>query len=460
MKTENTDHFYRNQKFYYLIIKIPITLMPGIFVMIYVYFFWEYLGMNYTYFIIGMVIYGFFNAINDPLLGQWSDRVDVNKWGSRRLIFIKYGGIIWALFFFLMWFPWSYDNPLIIFLHFIIILVLYDTMLTMVILVWDALLPEIAETIEDRNKIFFLGGILGTVASLPVLFVLTIMRAGLIAFQIFTGTIAIISAIIFVTAAIKLRERPELHQDRNVLGIFQSLKQCLRSRSFVTFTMFRFFQVVNGIMIFSFMFVYVLLFTEGFEIFLLIVFGIGAMFGQWLYLTLSEKKEMQSLIMNGMTTGIIIAFIAFFISLIEGTLYIWVSLLIIRVILGGYSVFINPYLLLITDEDEMKYNARREGMYLGTNAIFNKIAEAIGPIIAVTVLLYFGYKQNAPEGFKQSESAIIGIKFLLFIVPAAMDLLGMVSLKFYPLKGEKLRELKEKIKILHQEKSLQYHKAK
>ncbi|TFF97259.1 MAG: hypothetical protein EU540_09040, partial [Promethearchaeota archaeon] len=249
MKNENTDNFYRNQKFYYLIIKIPNTLMPGIFAMIYVYFFWEYLGMNYTYFIIGMVIYGFFNAINDPLLGQWSDRVDVNKWGSRRLIFIKYGGIIWALFFFVMWFPWSYNNPLIIFLHFIIMLVLYDTMLTMVILVWDALLPEIAETIEDRNKIFFLGGILGTVASLPILFVLTIIRAGLIAFQIFTGIIAIISAIIFVTAAIKLRERPELHQDRNVLGIFKSLKQCLRSRSFVTFTIFRFFQVVNGTMI-------------------------------------------------------------------------------------------------------------------------------------------------------------------------------------------------------------------
>ena len=23
-----------------------------------------------------------FNALNDPLLGQWSDRVNINKWGS------------------------------------------------------------------------------------------------------------------------------------------------------------------------------------------------------------------------------------------------------------------------------------------------------------------------------------------------------------------------------------------
>jgi GPH family glycoside/pentoside/hexuronide:cation symporter len=86
--------------------------------MVYIYFFWDYLGMEQAYFVVAMVIYGIFNALNDPLLGQWSDRVNVNKWGSRRLIFIKYGGPLWALFFVLLWIPWSYDNQLIIFLHF------------------------------------------------------------------------------------------------------------------------------------------------------------------------------------------------------------------------------------------------------------------------------------------------------------------------------------------------------
>ncbi len=99
---EETSAFYRKQKFYYLTHKIPFTLFPGIFGMVYVYFFWDYLGMEQAFFVVGMIIYGIFNALNDPLLGQWSDRVDVNKWGSRRLIFIKYGGPIWALFFFLI----------------------------------------------------------------------------------------------------------------------------------------------------------------------------------------------------------------------------------------------------------------------------------------------------------------------------------------------------------------------
>ena len=122
--TEDSNKFYRKQKFYYLIIKAPFTLIPGIFLMVYIYYFWDSLGIDYTYFVIGMVIYGIFNALNDPLLGQWSDRVDVNKWGSRRLIFIKYGGPIWAFLFLIIWFPWSYNNPIILFLHFFIMMVL------------------------------------------------------------------------------------------------------------------------------------------------------------------------------------------------------------------------------------------------------------------------------------------------------------------------------------------------
>ncbi|GAG92684.1 unnamed protein product, partial [marine sediment metagenome] len=119
-----------------------------------------------------------------------------------------------------------------------------------------------------------------------------------------------------------------------------------------------------------------------------------------------------------------------------------------------------PYLLLVCDEDEMKHDTRREGMFLGTNAIFNKIAETLGPIIAVTVLVLFNFRQNTPEGYIQSESAIIGIKFLLFIVPSIMDVLGMIALKFYPIKGDYLKELKIYIEKAHQEKLIEYEKTK
>lgn len=458
-KNKDTNNSYRKQKFYYLIIKVPFSFFT-VFGMVYVYFFWDILGLNSLLFIIGMVIYGIFNALNDPLLGQWSDRTDVNKWGSRRLIFIKYGGPIWALFFFLIWFPWSYTNQFIIFLHFIIMVILFDNMLTLVVIVWDALLPEIAESIEDRNKIFFLANFVAIIGGLPILFGLSIMKAGLITFQIFSGILAIISVIIFFIAGSKLRERPELHQEKIEFGFKDSIKQCLQSKSFVSFSFYRFFIELNNFMLMSFLFAYVLLFTEGFETILLIIVGLGGLIGQLIYIRLSEKKEIHSLIMNGRIISILITLIAFLISLVNGTELIWFGLLIIKIILGGSSVFINPYLLLVCDEDEMKYDTRREGMFLGTNAIFNKIAETIGPIIAVTVLVLFGFMQNAPEGYVQSETAIIGIKFLLFVVPSIMDILGLVALKFYPIKGEYLKELKNYIEKAHKEKLIEYESSK
>ncbi|TFG20596.1 MAG: MFS transporter [Promethearchaeota archaeon] len=454
LKTESGNN-YRLQKFYYLIIKIPFTLMPGVFSMIYVYFFWDYLNMSQTLFNIGMIVYGIFNALNDPLLGQWSDRVNVNKWGSRRLIFIKYGGPIWAILFFVMWIPWSFDNSTIIFIHFIITMVFYDNFLTVVILVWDALLPEIAKSHEDRIKIFFLGGLVGTIGGIPVLFALSIFKAGLMGFRIFTGVIAIVSAVIFYISASKLRERPELHQEKNIPGLFRSLKQCLSSKSFVTFTLYRFFRVINDTMSFSFMFVYALLFPSGFETILVIVYAIGGIIGQWFYLKLSEKRPIHSMIMVGGIIQISISVIAFLISLIQGTEIFWYVLLFISILMGGYSVFVNPYLLLVADEDEMKFKTRREGMFLGTNAIFNKIAESMGPILAVAVLTYFGYLQNV-ENYIPTETTLFGIKILLFIVPSIMTILGLIALMFYPIKGDNLKKLKEDIEATHKEKKKEY----
>lgn len=264
--------------------------------------------MNQTLFVTGMVIYGIFNALNDPFLGNWSDQVDVNKWGSRRAIFIRYGGPIWALFFFLMWFPWSYENQIIIFIEFIVMLVLYDNMLTMVILVWDALLPEIAENIQERNRIFFLGNLIGTIGGIPVLFSLNIINLGQQALHIYTGIIGIISSIIFYVSGSRIKEKLELLRDKDKYNVIESLKQCLSSKSFVSFTFYRFCGVVNDTMIYSFIFLYALLFSPGFEVIILVLLGIGGMIGQLVYLRWSKGREMQTLIMRGRVIEISIRF--------------------------------------------------------------------------------------------------------------------------------------------------------
>jgi len=84
---------------------IPNGLLVFIFGLKYIELFFDKLQLDPTLFVIGQVIYLVVNAINDPLLGQISDRTNPKKWGSRRTIYIRYGAPIWALMFMLVWFP-------------------------------------------------------------------------------------------------------------------------------------------------------------------------------------------------------------------------------------------------------------------------------------------------------------------------------------------------------------------
>ena len=104
---------------------------------------------------------------------------------------------------------------------------------------------------------------------------------------------------------------------------------------------------------------------------------------------------------------------------------------------------------LSIDEDELRNGSRREGMYFGIDALIHKPSQSIGPIVATFILGIFGYVQNSTV---QPDSAILGIKILMFLIPTIVNAIGLVFMYFHPLHGEKLEELKEKLQLLHAEK--------
>ncbi len=52
IKDEEANVLYRKQKSNYLAIKAPLVLIPGVFNTIYVYSFFDMLGMDYLFFIL------------------------------------------------------------------------------------------------------------------------------------------------------------------------------------------------------------------------------------------------------------------------------------------------------------------------------------------------------------------------------------------------------------------------
>ena len=106
-------------------------------------------------------------AIDDPIVGWWSDRTR-SRWG-RRIPFILFGTPFYAFFFALLWLtPWgdsSYLNAIYLF----VVLELFFLATTLTGGPYEALLPEIAPGHRDRMSIVawqFYFGIAGAVAGL------------------------------------------------------------------------------------------------------------------------------------------------------------------------------------------------------------------------------------------------------------------------------------------------------
>ena len=457
-RIQGSFNLTRKERFYYSLTNLPNTLLSGIFGLTYVNFFWDDLGLLQIFFSLGQIIYAIINSLNDFYLGRLSDNTDINRWGSRRLIYIKWGGILWVIVFFMMWFPWTLTNQIIIFIHFVLSICAFDMLLTLVWLVWLALMPELTENLEERNKMALLNQVFFAIGALPVLLAFLIYDIGLIYFQIFAGVCALISGACYYIVGTKLRERPELYVNQQILPLGTALKEVLKSKSFISMTLFRCFNHLNLSLTLTFVFAYFYIFNVS-SLIISLLFYINttfiALIGYGIYKKLSQKYDMKTLIIKGRIIQILLNLSAFLILLIPGLeILIW-FFLIIGTLCNGYILFDYPILVLVTDNDEVSHGTRREGLIIGTNAFFIKIAESIGPIIGTSTLLLFGFMRNAPD---QTEIAIIGIKFLFFIVQSIINFLGLISFKFFPLYKKNLEEMRLKLIQIHEEKTQEYNK--
>ena len=454
MENQSLGKLSKRNLWGYAIGAIPAGLLTYIFTLKYIELFYDDLRLLPIYFIIGQIIYMAINALNDPFLGQLTDKTNREKWGSRRLIYIKYGGPIWALTFLLVWFPWSFDNQFIIFLHYVISICLFDTMLTLVVLCWMALLPEMTSDIDERNKANFFALLLGAIAVVPVLLILGAMKPTTQIFQFITIIVAIIATVFLLLVAKMCEERPEFQKDE-VFPLWKSLKETTKSKSYLLFIGYNFCGVLTGSISISYLFLYVLILGNNSTV-TIIYFLIFVFVGYSSYIVcmnLRPKWGMRRVILRFGLLRIIGAIIIFGLSLtpsLESLIWLlWIGF-IWWTFFGGYAVYTTGSLMYLSvDEDEVKFGTRREGMFLGINALFTKPANSLGPILATILLIYFGYIQGSDT---QSASALLGIKILFLLVPAMFAALSLLFMYFYPLHGEQLKVMLSKLEELHKEK--------
>jgi len=127
------------------------------------FYYVDILGLNVATAGILWTIYGFWNAINDPLMGQLSDRTR-SRFG-RRVPYVAFGAIPLGLSFFFLWTPIQKPAWLLA-AYFLMILFIFDTLYSLTIIAYNSLFPEVAPTVLDRVDLSTVREILGTIALL------------------------------------------------------------------------------------------------------------------------------------------------------------------------------------------------------------------------------------------------------------------------------------------------------
>ena len=127
------------------------------------YLFVNKLGLDVRLNMIVWILFGVWNAINDPIYGFLADKTK-SKLG-RRIPWIRYGAPIMAIIYALIWisFPGTEGNQVFLFIQELLGLFLFDILYTAIASAIYVMPYEMAVTNKARNKIFLFNILCGTV---------------------------------------------------------------------------------------------------------------------------------------------------------------------------------------------------------------------------------------------------------------------------------------------------------
>jgi len=397
----------------------------------------------------GMIIFGIWNAINDPLAGFISDHTRT-RWG-RRIPYIALGAIPFGIIYFLLWVPPFSDYSQVgqLFLYFVFFICLFDGFYTVTVLNWASLYPEMFPGLAERSQVnafrqtFGMFGLLMGIALPPLIY----GSIGWGWMGVIFGSIISASLLIALTGS---REHFRFSHEKQ-LSIWPSFKATLKNRSFLTFVFSNLFVQYTFTIILAtipFFAKYVLDVGTQQTAAILAAAFLTAIPMLYLWGRLTVKFGAKRCFMAAMLSLIIFLIPFLFVRTF------WAAFLAsssIGIGLAGFILIVDILLSDIIDEDETRTGTRREGMYFGVNAFITRFA--IG-LEALSMGIIFVATRYNPYVFTQTGEFMVGLRVLVAGLPIMALFLALAIISFYPLSGNNLEGLREKLAEIHAQKGI------
>lgn len=420
------------------------------------YYFVNIRGLSTYYTGIVWLLFGIWNAVNDPLFGYISDRTK-SKLG-RRIPCIRYGAPLFILSFILFWLDIPGVNSQVgLFVQMLLALFLYDALYTAIATSLYIMPYEVAISNKARSSIY-IWKIIFMVFTIvvPVAIEATIKPevgdlAGISFFRWFMILFAIGMGLIIYFSTFFYKEKHYTQEDQQP-GIVEALVQCFKNRSFVLFEVLSFTIIFVQTSLMQGLWYY---FDEidVSRVPLYVALAVGIVGGVFLWI---NRREPWGVKFSTRLFSLLFALGCFLIVLLgKNTIAATIGFLLFGLGFAGGMYLIPLMNGDVVDMDEHRTGLRREGMYAGVNSLITKPAISLAQWVLLTFMSAWGYDQTLGKGM-QSASAETGILLGWALVPGILLFLSYVVLHWYPLDGQEWLNIKAKLAEVHKEKERKY----
>ena len=380
---------------------------------------------------IAMLIYGAWNAVNDPIAGFISDSTKT-RWG-RRIPYIFLGSIPFGLAYFLLWAPpFTSADMTALFWYFLLFICLFDTLYTIVVINWASLYPEMYPTLKERAQVnsyrqtFGMIGLIIGIALPPLIF-------SAIGWAKMGAIFGAIIAIAYFVALAGSRENLKYSKDKP-LPLMKAISATFRNIPFIIF--------VSSNLLIQYAFTMVLAIIPFYakyvlnagprdtSLILLSAFVI-AMPMMFIWRALVVRFGAKACYMAA-----ILIFIVMLIPflLIDNIVAAIISSGLLGAGLSGIILLSDVLISDVIDHDAKMTHVRREGMYFGVNAFICRFAIALE---AASIGLVFTMTRYNPIIFMQTKSFLLGLRVLVAGLPIVALAIAFGIMMYYPLSRTK-----------------------